>query len=242
MLVFMKSYSALKAVSIQYFKWLLAAILPPSCPVCRVSLPSETQGISICSDCWVDLPYIKEGETVLPDPRHMEYIDIFACPFLYDEPIKGLIHKLKYEDTPELSASLSVFMVQEVKKYILSRYSNDDILVLAVPMNKKRLLKRQFNQADLLAKCLAKELKLSYQSECLRRPKSTSQQQGKTRKQRQSNLKGAFDVDKAQVQGKDIILIDDVWTTGSTASACAKVLKNAGASSVNVVTLCYVEK
>lgn len=226
----------------QSLKWILGIFLPPSCPICRVNLPYDAAGVSICADCWPDLPFVKEGETVLPNPSLMTDVDTFVAPFIYDDPIKGLIHKLKYQDSPELAKALASYMAEPVRKYILSRNAEEDILVLAVPMHKKRLLKRQFNQSDLLAKNLARSMSLAYVSECLKRVKSTEQQQGKTRKQRQKNLKNAFEVSENLVKNKDIILVDDVWTTGSTAIECAKVLKDSGANSVNVVALCYVER
>ncbi|MFT7434171.1 MAG: ComF family protein, partial [Alphaproteobacteria bacterium] len=109
------------------------------------------------------------------------------------------------------------------------------------PMHKKRLFKRQYNQATLLAQGIQRTIGIDLDIFSLKRTRKTAPQLGKSAAARKKNLTEAFYADPTAVVGKNIILIDDVWTTGSTADACAKCLKQAGALRVDVVTICFVE-
>ena len=219
--------------------YIVGLFLPPLCACCRAPLPLSTEGISLCSACWAKLPRWRKDDVPVPSVRLLKDVDSFSAPFLYEDPIKKLISQFKYEDTPELSKLLSMHMRGCVST-LLETNAEEDVLVLAVPMYKRRLWERQYNQSDLLAKYLAEHFDVSYCPEALLRIRSTEQQQGKTAVQRKKNLQGAFKADESKVKGKTIFLIDDVWTTGSTAVACATALKKAGAFEVHVVTLCYV--
>lgn len=168
-------------------------------------------------------------------PALSDGIDSFDAPMVYEDPVRGMVKKLKFDDKPEL--------VQPLVSLMRSNVANvENPLVLPVPMHRSRLWKRQFNQSSLLAVRLAKVLQLDVDVFSFKRIKKTEQQVGKSASARKKNLSGAFQVDAAKVDGRNIILVDDVWTTGSTASACAKCLKKAGAKSVHVVTIAYVPK
>ena len=114
-------------------------------------------------------------------------------------------------------------------------------LLLPVPLHIKRLRDRGFNQSLLLAKEMGKKYKLPVNFSLLKRCKFTLTQTGLNKAEREKNIKGAFVVtDKKKVAGENIILIDDVYTTGATINECAKVLLKAGAQKVAVLTLSRV--
>jgi len=112
-------------------------------------------------------------------------------------------------------------------------------LVLSVPLHVKKWQIRGYNQAHLIAKLFAKQLTLPYEPELLIRNKNNDSQMGKTGSQRRNNLANAFSLQQVLASNiKHIVLIDDVVTTGTTASEISKVLKQAGAETVTLVTVC----
>ena len=114
-------------------------------------------------------------------------------------------------------------------------------LLLPVPLHLKRLRQRGFNQAVLLGEVLAKEWQVPMARRLLKRTRWTEPQVNLTSKQRENNVRGAFELAHAEaVKGKRVMLVDDVVTTGSTVQECAKVLKKGGAASVHVVTVARV--
>jgi len=111
-------------------------------------------------------------------------------------------------------------------------------MILPVPLHKKRLRQRKFNQAGLLASNCFPELQRIIRTDVLFRSRQTQPQTGLSGKERRKNLSKAFSLKKTpEVKGKNILLIDDVFTTGSTVNECAKVLRKAGAKQIEVFTL-----
>ncbi len=116
--------------------------------------------------------------------------------------------------------------------------NNNFSLVTCVPLHKSRLKKRGFNQSSLIAERVAEYLRIPFDENVLKRIRNTKIQSGLVRKERVKNTKGAFEVRilesevKSQMKGKKVLLIDDVWTTGSTMRECIKVMKRNGAKKV----------
>lgn len=153
----------------------------------------------------------------------------------YEGPLKQLIHLLKYAKVESLAAPLSRLLVQAMP---LEHFD----FVIAMPMHWRKRWERGFNQAELLAKPLAKRRGLKM-STVLRRERYTKAQAGLTEPQRRENLKGSFSVrNPEQIAGKRILLIDDVFTTGATLRTAAATLKDAGASHVTALTLARVDR
>jgi ComF family protein len=120
-----------------------------------------------------------------------------------------------------------------------------DMLVVPVPLHWMRLFRRRFNQAALLSRAIAKSAKLDHCPDALTRTRSTGSQEGKTRDARFANLVGAFRVPKSRenrVDGKNILLVDDVMTSGATFAAATEALFSAGARSVSVLGMARVAK
>jgi ComF family protein len=116
-------------------------------------------------------------------------------------------------------------------------------IVVPVPLSRWRLLQRRFNQASILGSEVARLTDLAFEPTVLRRTRATPSQVGLTRRQRQENVTGAFTVthrDRTKIAGRNILIIDDVITTGATVGVCAEVLKRAGARNVDVLALALV--
>jgi ComF family protein len=210
-------------------------------PVCRACLkspqPLETE--FYCAGCHTpfanDFPLDDEG-VCAACRSGLRGFDHAASFGFYEGPLRGLIHLFKYSGMKPLARPLAVFL----ERAIPVDQSFD--AVVAVPLHWRKRWQRGFNQAELLAKAVAKHRRVPLLA-ALRRKKSTAVQATLAVAGRRRNVAGAFEIRvKAEVSGKKILLVDDVMTTGATASACASVLKRAGAKSVSLVTLARVDR
>jgi len=114
-------------------------------------------------------------------------------------------------------------------------------MIVPVPLHIKKLRQRGFNQSAILARALKKKWRIPLNYFLLKRAKFTLTQTGLDKKEREKNIKGAFEVTSAKdVKDKNIILVDDVYTTGATVNECAKTLRKAGAKDVAILTLARV--
>ena len=157
----------------------------------------------------------------------------------YDGGLRELIHLLKYNGVRPAAAVLGR-MLAEAMASLRSDFEQPPILVVPVPLFKGKRRLRGFNQAELIAQAALKQLKderLQIRVDLLQRIRDTHSQIGLTSHQRRENLRGAFAVEcTAEITGRDIILLDDVYTTGTTATECARVLRRDGARQVWVAT------
>lgn len=234
------------------FKALLDLALPPGCPACAG--PPAGQG-PFCAACQRDLclagpwacpqcgqpqPQGQPGQLCLAcrfdPPAH----DRLFCLALHQGPLARAVRDFKYRHRLSTGAALARFLAQGLPSDIL-----DEAQVMApVPLHYRRLLLRGFNQALVLARGLAasrpREGRPLLAPGLLRRLRHTRPQVGLALTARQDNVAGAFAVHPRRlglVAGRRVLLVDDVYTTGATVGECARVLKQAGASQVTVVTL-----
>ena len=229
---------------------LLNALFPPQCLCCGVLLHQHG---ALCNDCWQSLHFITApmchscghpfeydlGEEALCGEciRERPVYDSAYSVLVYDDTSKALMHKLKFEDQGHLAPIFADWLHTHMQ-----HLSSPDI-VIPVPLSRKRLFARRYNQSALVAKELAKRLNITYDPQLLLRTKHTKPQTGLTRPQRQENVAGAFRVAMPHgeiITNKSILMIDDVMTTGATIEACTKTLKKAGAGQVHVLTLARV--
>jgi len=152
----------------------------------------------------------------------------------YTPEVRQLIHRFKYGGISYLSRTLGRWMAQAYKQ----RCDWELDIILPVPLHPRRQRQRGFNQSALLARELGRYIDVPVKENVLVRKKYTPAQAGLSKFQRMQNLRGAFEVREPEtVRGKSVLLVDDVFTTGSTVDECSKVLLQAGVQRVYVITL-----
>jgi len=226
-------------------------LTPPKCVVCRGDV---TAGATLCVVCWQTLHFIDEpvcdalgvpfeydeGEGALSAAAIAEPPpwDRGRAAVVFNETSKGLVHLLKYRDMQEAGLAMAGMMLGPARKLL----STCD-MIMPVPLHRFRLWQRRFNQAAYLAQVLARNCGKPNLPDVLLRQSATRSQVGLTAEERLKNVRRAFVVPPEKIallDGKKVLLVDDVRTTGATAAACATVLKNAGAARVDVLTFALV--
>lgn len=230
---------------------LVNALLPPQCVHCGTLV--GTPG-GLCGPCWSRLELISRpvcdrtglafafdpgpgivSARALADPPEWDRLRAVSE---FDDVSRALIHALKYYDRHEVVKLMGTMMAQAGKELL-----NEADMIIPVPLYRLRQWQRRFNQAILLADEISAASGVCIAKNVLKRVRSTPQQVGLKKKQRRDNLKGAFEVDASaqhSLYGKKIVLVDDVMTTGATATACSKVLRKAGCEQINVVVFALV--
>ena len=232
-------------------KALLDIVLPPVCFVCDRPLGREP---GLCMTCWAKLSWIErpfcarlgtplaydlgpEGLSAeaIADPPPFSRARA-AC--LHDDISRELVHGLKYRDRLELAPAMARWMARAGADLVA-----DADIIVPVPLHRRRLWSRRFNQAAALAGGISTCSGKPANPAALVRIRATPRQVGLARDQRQTNVRGAFAVDagaRAEIEGRRVLLVDDVYTTGATVKACARVLLRARASAVDVLTFARV--
>jgi len=207
---------------------ILKIIYPDKCIVCH-KIISEACDLGICRNCINDF-YIFTGEICR---SNFDRNNGFSM-FLYTKPIKEIIHKFKYNDCGYYAKVMGIKMGEFLLKQNI--FSCD--FIIPVPIHWRRERERGFNQAEIMAKEISKILKVTMLSDILIRIKDTKPQFGLNTESRINNIKDAFEVTKPnKFPGKDILIIDDIYTTGSTIHECIRIIKNCGARNVYYFTL-----
>lgn len=215
------------------------------CAVCGREIFEEK---IFCSECENNLPYndvnicdhcgrktLSPTEYCLTCKEKLVDLDKGRSAFNYEQPIVQLIHRAKYRDGRFLCREFGKILVTIYFK----NYFNADFITY-IPMTKKDERKRGYNQTRLIANALSEQVNVPV-IDCLEKVKQTSRQAKLTRDERLENLKGAFKVKTRKiVNGKKVLIIDDVTTTGATLSLIATKLKKAGAEKVFSLTVASV--
>lgn len=225
-------------------------IFPPLCHACKEFIP-EAGEIHLCESCLAGsppissphctccgLPFLTEGGIDHLCGGCIEAPPAFAAAraaLLFDGPVRELIHSFKYGKKVQHCRPLGLLTARLLGGFAKTISAD---LIIPVPLHVKRLRERGFNQALLLSEFLAKEWKITLSRNNLRRIRWTEPQIHLSAAERKENVRGAFAVhDVAGVGNRRIILMDDVYTTGSTVAECAKTLVKSGADAVFVVTV-----
>lgn len=237
----------------RFFNTLVDIVYPKTCVVCKHKL-KEISCVDnlVCMSCWTKIkrnvpPFCYRCGRHLEKPRknicpecvkRQLHFDRAFSPCIYEGIMKELIHAFKYQGKDYLSYTLSRLMVEFIKDYNLPVDLLD--LVIPIPLHKARLREREFNQAELLSDYIASTFNKNVLSDNLRRLRNTKTQTELETNQRLLNVKDSFGVaESREIKGKNILLVDDVFTTGATSSEAAYALKNAGANIVFVLTLAH---
>lgn len=204
----------------------------PWCEECHQNMFHMRSCMSICDKCGKCLD---EGEGLCRDCRtHPPDFDIARAVGPYDEPYRIAIKVLKFMGRRQLAVQMGRMMARAVKAE--PRFFPID-LIIPVPVSQANFKQRGFNQTEELARQIAKELHIKMDAQLLRRIKETPSQRELTKEEREKNLLFAFQVkDKKKIYRKNILLVDDVYTTGSTGRECTRTLLEAGAGRVSLIT------
>jgi ComF family protein len=210
----------------------------PVCPEC-LSHPQPFAAEHFCAACRTpfinDAPLDENGLCSLCRLGLTEFDAAYSFGE-YEGTLRKLIHLFKYQGIAPLHKQLGKLL-----STALPRDMTPDVIV-PMPLHWKRAWRRGFNQSDLLARALSRRTGVPV-AHAVKRRRGTPAQAGLTRAERRVNVAGAFEMTKRNaVNGRHVLLIDDVLTTGATASACAAVLKRAGARRVTVLTLARVDR
>lgn len=202
-------------------------IYPLHCIGCAKALDPENE-YHLCGACIASIKH-----NAMP-PFELDTVPVRAySACLYEGTLKELIHKFKYNSKTVLARKFSGIMTDYIKE---NPEIADVDLVTAVPLHRSRLREREFNQSLLLAAGIAKQAGVDLVN-ILEKTRKTKYQNELLKSERHTNLKGAFSLSGKDIKDKDVLLIDDVMTTGATLSECSKVLLDGGAKTVKCFTL-----
>jgi ComF family protein len=241
---------------IEYIKeGLLNFVFPLDCKICEKPI-RESKGYSICEDCFktielIERPYCaKCGKPLIPtdffkqnreilclDCKRKKYSFEFSrSTGIYDKVLKKCIHLFKYYGEKKLAKPLGKLMVDSLVKN--DEFKRKIDLIIPVPLHRNDLKKRGFNQSVLLGKVTGDYLSIPVRENVLVKKKLTPFQVNLSKKERKINILGAFSVEKPEeIKGKNILILDDVFTTGATVEECTKELMKARAKNIFVLTL-----
>lgn len=212
----------------------------PVCPECLDSLkPLEGDRCLICGErLFSGFAQSLCGECLKERPA-FEKASAYGS---YEGGLRELIHLLKYDRVRPAAKVLGRMLAEAVSDLAVD-FGVPGPMVVPVPLHANKLRQRGFNQSELVGRAMIKvsSANLEMAPKLLVRRRETDSQTGLTRQQRMANLRGAFAA-AGKIAGRDILLVDDVFTTGTTASECARVLRRAGARKVWVATVARVLK
>ena len=219
-------------------------LIPFPCMACY--RPTDIPDICYCSDCYQNLPFLSNhchvcsqqlivgqdfcGRCILRPPN----FDESFCAFEYASPIREAISKLKYQDSPETARHLGRLFADQIRQAELEMPE----LLVPVPIHINRLRSRGYNQSLLLTKELSKSLDIPLSNKLISKVVDTPPQASLTKKERKKNLRESFKLNQV-IKHKNIAIIDDVYTTGATATEITKILKRNGVDYVQVWGLAH---
>lgn len=243
----------------QLAEGLFAVLFPCDCRICGAALVRISR-LPVCQECLAALRPITEGvcnvcgerlfspfATESDDPR-CGMCQRIAPPFVravaygsYEDELREMIHLLKYGGVYPAAKVLGQMLALAIAK-LEPVFTAEPVVVVPVPLHRRKQRQRGFNQAELIARAALKlggwQNGLRLCPRVLERKRETTSQTGLTRHQRRENLRGAFAVAQPErVKGREILLVDDVYTTGATLMECARVLRRVGAGKIWVATV-----
>ena len=228
----------------------LDLLYPPVCQLCKTGRADATSGL-VCGQCWSHVRFIRAPFCERCGlPFAGDLTTTFVCTNCHDlelhfcsarsavvakNVVLEAIHRFKYSHALWFEKFLADLLVREATPVLASEPWHH---IVPVPLHPVKLREREFNQAERLATHLARATKIPLHNKLLHRVQPTATQTLLTRDERAANMKNAFAVKPgARLDGKRIVLVDDVFTTGATTNACAKALRQAGAAEVAVWTV-----
>jgi len=229
--------------------FLLDLIYPPRCIFCEDIIPIEEER-AICKNCKNIISFVKGkvcqkcGKLLEDDMskdvcidciKNTQYYDKGLALFVYEGLVRDMIYRFKYGGHKEYAKYLGEFLSEKIRK---ERLEEKIDLIIPIPIHSNRRKKRGYNQCEELAKVISKKLNIPMNASVLIRKKETKPQSGLSFTQRKNNMKDAFELKNTfDIYHKNILLIDDIYTTGATINSCSKLLKKKNANEVYFLTL-----
>lgn len=209
----------------------LNLIYPQTCGICGKINPK-----SLCNKCKIELTKHTEAE-ILDNKEEVEgkYFNELIYAFKYDGIIRKLIIDYKFNDKSYLYKTLSSFLLNNEK--IFEKIQKYDTII-PVPISKKRKKDRGYNQSLLIAKEIALKTEKNILNNCLIKTKNIIEQSKLNKEERLKNIQGVYELKSSKmIENKKILLIDDIYTTGSTVNECSKILRQGNPSEIGILVL-----
>ena len=239
---------------------MFSVLFPSDCRICGLPLLNISR-LPVCHECVGSIRPVGGkvcsicGERVLSSYAESDRDGMLRCPvcrrverpFLravaygsYEGGLRELVHLLKYNGVRPAAKVLGRMLAEAFRK-VEAEFGEQKVLIVPVPLYKGKRRQRGFNQAEMIARAALKMAngtdRFELATDILVRTRDTHSQIGLTSHQRRENMRGAFALAGGRITGREVLLVDDVYTTGTTASECARVLRKAGASKVWVATV-----
>lgn len=211
--------------------WLCDLLYPPKCMLCgRLLRDSEAV---LCGRCGHELP---EWDNA---PRRVPGYERCAAAFVYEEPIRGSILRFKFHGMQTYAVQFARWMAVRVRGELRTSFD----FVTWTPCSRRRRWSRGFDQAELLAKALARELDLEARPTLEKFRHRPPQSKTKTAAKRRANVQGAYRLlPGADVRGRTVLVVDDILTTGATLGECGRILRQAGAKALYAAVIAAVNQ
>lgn len=211
-----------------FLEYALDLIFPPICGFC-----GKINDMYICNDCKRIVKQLEVNKTIKFNNKNFKNL---LYIFEYKDIIREKILDYKFGDKPYLyrtfaeAVLLNKDNIEFIKKY--------DYLI-PIPIHKKRKIQRGFNQSELIARKISQEIKnIKLDCKIIKKQKNIVPQSTLNKKERNKNIKDAYTIiNSKKIIGKNILLLDDIYTTGSTLNECSKIIKMAGANSVDAIVI-----
>lgn len=207
---------------------ILNLIYPQTCGICGKIDPN-----SLCKRCEINLK--SQLNINIIEEVEDKYFDELICIFKYEGQIRKLILDYKFNEKSYIYMTFVKLLLKDKK--IFENIKNYDTII-PVPISKKRQKERGYNQSELIAKEIAKKIKLEYRNNCLIKTKNIIEQSKLNKEDREKNIQGVYRLENGQsLKNKKILLIDDIYTTGSTVNECSKIIRKANPRRICVLTI-----
>lgn len=206
-------------------------IFPPTCGFCN----KMREGY-LCQDCKQKITNSNFYLNQLDFYQNKDnFIEEHFYLFSYIEPIRGKILQYKFDDKAYLANTIYEFFMNNEKLYgFLKKYD----IIIPIPISSSRKRERGYNQSELLARKISKMANIHIETQVLKKAKNNQPQSSLNKEQRRQNVKNVYKVqNEVKIQNKEILLLDDIYTTGSTANECARMLKQAGCQTAGILTI-----
>jgi len=213
------------------YHWLMALLFPPRCVLCRKLLKKEET--DLCRDCRLDAPFFPDTK------RRLQFLDSFAAVWYYERNVRGSLLRFKFHGARSYASSYGRLLAMKLRQ----QYPEGFDVLTWVPVSRLRRLRRGYDQVELLARAVGRELDMVPVSTLKKIRHNRQQSRIADAAQRRANVLGAYRItDSAQIRGKRILLLDDILTTGATVGEAGRILLTAGAKEVHCAALAAARK